>query len=150
LGAAVWSDNRPSPILAARISKAAELTKTDLVHKIYFTGSHAPGEKSESEVAYNYFREINPNFTNFELESSTTSTNEQIQFIKNKILPIYRDHEIIVISDSFHLVRIREISNFHGIKIKSIASDFSMDIKLNLYNRMRESLALVVFWLFSI
>lgn len=150
LGAAVWSDNKPSPILAARVEKAVQLSKSNLISKIYFTGGNAPGEKSEAEVAYNYFREFNPSFDRVELETSTSSTNEQIQFIKNGILSKYPGYEIFVISDSFHLVRIREISNFHQIKIKTVASDFSMDISSNIYNRLRESLALTVFWLFSI
>lgn len=150
LGAAVWSDNKPSPILASRVIKAAEVTKTGLIQKVYFTGGSAPGEMSEAEVAYKYFKELNPTFDKVEIETSTTSTNEQIQFIKNVILPKYPEYEIIVISDSFHLVRIREISNFHQIKIKTIASDFSMNFTSNLYNRLRESLALTVFWFFSI
>lgn len=150
LGAAVWSDNKPSPILAARVDKSAELTKNRNVYKIYFTGGNAPGEKSEAEVAFNYFQSLNSDFNNVELETLTSSTNEQIQFIKNKILPLYPEYEIIVISDSFHLVRIMEISNFHQIKIKTVASDFSMSIGSNIYNRIRESLALSVFWFFSI
>ncbi len=150
LGAAVWSDNKPSPILASRVEKSVELSKNKSVDKIYFTGGNAPGEKSEAEVAYDYFKELNPNFNKIEIETSTSSTNEQIQFIKNIILPKYYEYEIIVISDSFHLVRIREISNFHQIKIKTVASDFSMSIYSNLYNRLRESMALTVFWLFSI
>lgn len=150
LGAAVWSDNRPSPILAARVKKSADLSKSGLIKKIYFTGGNAPGEKSEAEVAYEYFKTVNPKFDNVELETKTSSTNEQIQFIKNVILPRYPGYEIIVISDSFHLVRIREISNFHQIKIKTVASDFYMGVGSNLYNRLRESLALTVFWLFSI
>ncbi len=150
LGAAVWSNNEPSPILASRVSKSASLTKSYDISKIYFTGGNAPGEMSEAEVAYKYFKTLNPSFENVELETTTSSTNEQIQFIKKIILPKYPEYEIIVISDSFHLVRIREISNFHQIKIKTIASDFEMSLGSNIYNRLRESLALSVFWLFSI
>ncbi|MCX7611070.1 MAG: YdcF family protein [Ignavibacterium sp.] len=150
LGAAVWSDNKPSPILSARVLKAAELSNKFTFDKIYFTGGNAPGEMTEAEVAFEYFKSLNPYFENVELEKNTTSTNEQIQFIKNQIIPKYPDNEIIVISDSFHLIRIKEISKFHKIDIKTIASDFSMKFGSNLYNRIRESLALSVFWLFSI
>jgi vancomycin permeability regulator SanA len=152
LGAAVWSDNKPSPILAARVEKSVSLLsiRNFNIEKIYFTGGSAPGENSEAEVAYDYFSSLNSDFKNVELETSTSSTNEQIQFIKNKILPLYADYEIFVISDSFHLVRIKEISNFHHIKIKTVASDFAMSISSNIYNRIRESLALTLFWLFSI
>jgi vancomycin permeability regulator SanA len=150
LGAAVWSDNKPSPILAARVNKASEITKNFSINKLYFTGGSAPGELTEAEVALNYFQQLNPEFVKIEIETSTKSTNEQIQFIKNQVIALHPNSEIVVISDSFHLVRIKEISNFHKIDIKTIASDLTMNFSANLYNRLRESLALSVFWLFSI
>jgi vancomycin permeability regulator SanA len=150
LGAAVWSDNKPSPILAARVEKAVELSKKFPVEKIYFTGSNAPGEMPESKVALNYFKELKKDFENIEIETKTSSTNEQIRFIKEEILLKHPDYQIIVLSDSFHLVRIKEISNFHNIKLRTIASDLTLSLSSNFYNRLRESLALVVFWFFSI
>ncbi|MFN4174641.1 MAG: YdcF family protein [Parachlamydiaceae bacterium] len=85
LGAAVWSDNKPSPILAARVDKAIDLMKNFNVEKVYFTGSNAPGELSEAEVALNYLKSKNVSADNVITETNTTSTTEQIQFIKNKM-----------------------------------------------------------------
>lgn len=149
LGAAVWSDNKPSPILAARVDKAIDLMKNFNVEKVYFTGSNAPGELSEAEVALNYLKSKNVSADNVITETNTTSTTEQIQFIKNKI-----GHEpkkkIIIISDSFHLVRIKEISKFHHLNIITIASELELNFFSELYNKLRESLALTVFWFFAI
>ncbi|MFN3871442.1 MAG: YdcF family protein [Ignavibacterium sp.] len=149
LGAAVWSDNKPSPILAARVDKAIDLIKNFNVEKVYFTGSNAPGELSEAEVALNYLKSKNISADNVITETNTTSTTEQIQFIKNKI-----GHEpkkkIIIISDSFHLVRIKEISKFHHLNIITIASELELNFFSELYNKLRESLALTVFWFFAI
>ncbi|MGQ9798270.1 MAG: YdcF family protein [Ignavibacterium sp.] len=149
LGAAVWSDNKPSPILAARVDKAIELLKNHNIKKLFLTGSNAPGELSEAEVALNYLKSKNVSFENIITESKTTSTTEQIQFLKSR-LSEKEQHHLIVISDSFHLVRIKEISKFHKLKIKTIASDLKLSFISELYNTIREALALTVFWFFAI
>lgn len=149
LGAAVWSDNKPSPILAARVDKAIDILKNYRVEHLYFTGSNAPGELSEAEVALNYLKSKNIPTDRIITESNTTSTTEQIQFIKNKISDEAKSN-LIVISDAFHLVRIKEISKFHQLKIKTIASELELNFFSDIYNKLRESLALTVFWFFAI
>lgn len=149
LGAAVWSDNKPSPILAARVDKAIDLMKNFNIEKIYLTGSNAPGELSEAEVALNYLKSKNISVEKVITESKTTSTTEQIQFIKNKLSDESKK-KLIVISDSFHLVRIREISKFHHLNIITIASELELNFISEIYNKIRESLALTVFWFFAI
>jgi vancomycin permeability regulator SanA len=149
LGAAVWSDNKPSPSLAARVDKAMELLKSHIVNKIYLTGSNAPGELSEAEVALNYIKSKHVNYSEIFIEKETTSTNEQIQFIKEKLLS-NPDENVIVVSDSYHLVRVKEISKFHNIEIKVLPSDLNLSFKAALNNKIREALALTVFWFFAI
>lgn len=149
LGAAVWSDNKPSPILAARVDKAIDLLENFNVDKLYLTGSNAPGELSEAEVALKYLKSKNISFQKVITENNTTSTTEQIQFIKNKLSEESK-RNLIVVSDSFHLVRIKEISKFHHLNIKTIASELQLNFLSELYNKIRESLALTVFWFFAI
>lgn len=149
LGAAVWSDNKPSPILAARVDKAIELLKNHNIKNLFLTGSNAPGELSEAEVALSYLKSKNVSFENIVTESNTTSTTEQIQFLKSR-LSEREQNNLIIISDSFHLVRIKEISKFHKLKIKTIASELKLSFISELYNTMREALALTVFWFFAI
>ncbi|MBK7819424.1 MAG: YdcF family protein [Sphingobacteriaceae bacterium] len=112
LGAAVWSDNQPSPSLKARVDKAIQLFNDKKIDMIQLTGSHAPGELSESDVAFDYIMksDINPKF--IWKENRTTSTLEQIQFIRNEILTRKDVGEITIISDTYHLPRVMEIANF--------------------------------------
>src|SRR5690606_4472468 len=145
LGAAVWSDNKPSPILAARVDKALNLLNNNFVKKIHFTGSNAPGEISEAEAAFNYALSKNTDTDKLLIENETTSTNEQIHFIKKDLLPRDDIDHIIIVSDKFHLVRIEEISKFNNIKIFATQSDLKLDFDSDIYNRLRESIGLLFF-----
>ncbi len=150
LGAAVWSSNKPSPRLASRVDKAIELYKHNFVSKILLTGSNAPGEMSEASVAYNYALENGINKNIFQIEESTTSTTEQIAYIKYDISLQEGVGDIVLISDAFHISRIIEISKFYNVKIKVAASNLKMGFEDMLYSKLRECLALFVFWCFAL
>jgi vancomycin permeability regulator SanA len=150
LGAAVWSDNKPSPTLAARVDKALKLFDSGRVKEIYLTGGNAPGELSEAQVALNYVKSKGHNTTHIYLESKTKSTNEQIQFVKNELLKNKKELNVILVSDSYHLVRTKEISDFHKIKINVVPSELPLSFENALYLKLREALALVVFWFFAL
>ncbi|RKY91532.1 MAG: hypothetical protein DRQ01_07570 [Ignavibacteriae bacterium] len=149
-GAAVWSGNKPSPSLSSRVDKAIDLYNKGYAGNILLTGSNAPGELSEAEVAFIYAKEMGMDTTRISLELETTSSSEQIQFIKNKLAPDEKIKDIIIISDSYHLPRVLEISRFYNINIKVASSKLQLDFKDKLYNKIRESLALVVFWCFAL
>lgn len=152
LGAAVWSDNEPSPSLAARADKAAELYKKSLVDKIILTGSNAPGELSEAEVAYNYIKKNVEDIdtSNVLVEKKSRSTSEQVRFIKEELLKNYNIKRVIIVSDLYHLPRVEEISRFFHVKSKVVASDLSLSFENKMYYKLRESIALLSFWFFAI
>ena len=149
LGAAVWSKNIPSPSLAGRVDKALSLYEQKRISQIYLTGSNAPGELSESEAALKYIKAKGINTSEIFIEKKTTSTNEQIQFIKNNLVRS-TNKNVVVISDSYHLVRVLEIAKFHKIKIQVSASELSQSFERAVYNKIREALALTMFWLYAL
>jgi vancomycin permeability regulator SanA len=149
LGAAVWSENKPSPSLANRVDKALSLYEQNKISQIYLTGSNAPGELSESEVALKYIKSKGIKTSDIFLEKETSSTNEQIQYIKKNLL-LSSNKNVIVISDSYHLVRVLEIAKFHNMKIQVSASELSQSFEKAVYNKFRESLALTMFWLYAL
>jgi len=150
LGAAVWPNNQPSPSLAARTEKAAELYKLGILSKIQLTGGHAPGELSEAEVAYHYLTNKNIDMSDVWIEKKTSSTIEQVRFINRHIIKAMNIHKIIVISDAYHLIRVNQICDFYNINVKVAASDQKYSFDSRLYHRIRESIALLVFWFFAI
>lgn len=145
-GAAVWNKNKPSPIFEARIRKAFELYSKKIIIKFILTGGNAPGEISESEAAQKYLisRDVNKNKIILEKETSTTS--EQIKFLKNN----FKNKDILAISDGFHLSRITQIAKFYNIKVEGVSSNFDLSFEKAIYYRTRESIALLMFWLFGI
>lgn len=149
LGAAVWSNGDPSPLFKGRIEKANELLNNKRIFKIQLTGSNAPGENSEAKTAYNYGLNLGIKKHLMLVEENTTTTTEQILFIKNEFPRSLEITSILIISDQFHLTRVLEICKFFNVKAVAVASDYDLDWKKLLYYRFRESVALLLFWLFA-
>lgn len=150
LGAAVWKLDQPSPILKGRILKAYELYNNKIIKRIQVTGGKAPGELTEAETAYNYLRKLGIPKNNILVEVKTSTTTEQIKFIKSVLKEKFGFEKIIIISDQFHLKRVLEICKFFNVKAEGISSGSIFNFDKLLYYRVRESVALLLFWLFAI
>ncbi len=149
LGAAVWNNGDPSPLFKGRIEKANELLNKKRIFKIQLTGSNAPGENSEANTAYNYGLNLGIKKHLVLVEENTTTTTEQILFIKNEFPRSHEVTSILIVSDQFHLTRVLEICKFFNVKAVAVASDYDLNWKKLLYHRFRESVALLLFWLFA-
>jgi vancomycin permeability regulator SanA len=150
LGAAVWSDNKPSPSLAFRVDKAAELYKNGSVNKIQLTGGNAPGELSEAEVSLNHILKKGIEKRDVWIEKYTTSTIEQVRFIKNDLIREKKINSIIIVSDIYHLQRVKEICRFYNFKANIAASNLNLKTDKIIFYQLRECLALLLFWLFAL
>lgn len=150
LGAAVWSDNQPSPSLSYRVDRAIELQNDGYAGRILLTGGNAPGERSEAQVAFEYAKQKGIDTSKVQYESLTTSTTEQILYIKKNLVSDKRIDDIIIVSDAYHLIRVLEISKFYNINIKVAGSKLRLNFEQKLYWQIRESIALIVFWSFAL
>jgi len=150
LGAAVWSGNIPSPTLSARVDKALLLMEQGFVGKIVLTGGKAPGELPESEVAYEYARVKGADTSLISVEGLTSSTTEQIKWIKTNLSKNKSLTDIILVSDAYHLPRAIEISRFFNLNVKVSESGHKLSFEDMIYNKMRESIALFNFWNFAL
>lgn len=150
LGAAVWSDNKPSPTLASRVDKATELYEKGIVNKIQLTGGNAPGELSEAEVSLKYILGKGIDRNDVWIEKSTTSTIEQVRFIKNVLQKEKKINSVVVVSDKYHLQRVREICKFYEVKAVVAASDLKLKTDKIIFYQLRECFALLLFWLFAL
>ncbi len=150
LGAAVWKRNQPSPVLKGRIYKAFELYNKGIIKKIQVTGGKAPGELTEAETAYRYLKKLGVSENDILIENNTSTTTEQIKFIRSELLENKEFEKIIIISDQFHLKRVLEICKFFNVNAEGISSGNEYKFETLTYYRLRESIALILFWLFAI
>lgn len=150
LGAAVWGGNRPSPVLKERINKGYEVYQKNIVPKLVITGGGSPNELTEGEVSKNVLIKYGVAPENLILENSSNSTVEQIQFVRDSLYNIKNWEKIILISDNFHLLRALEICKFNDIKADCIASDKELSTEGTFTFCLKESLALIIFWMSGI
>ncbi|MEO7356851.1 MAG: YdcF family protein [Ignavibacteria bacterium] len=146
LGAAVWGGNRPSPVLQERINKGYEIYSKGIVQKLVITGGGSPNEKTEAEVSKEVLIKYGVDPVNLISENTSNSTIEQIHFVRD-IYKARKWNGIILISDNFHLMRSSEISAFNNINADCISSDKPLSTEGTLNFCLKESLALIVFWM---
>lgn len=150
LGAAVWKGNIPSPLYEGRLNTALELFENGFSNKIVLTGSNAPFELSEAKVGEIYLRNRGVNSTKIEIEEKSTSTIEQVHFIKRDLIERKNYQKLLVVSDAFHLPRVIEISKFLSVDFKVARSNFKIELINNIWYRIREAVLLAIFWLFAV
>jgi len=150
LGAAVWGGNRPSPVLRERINKGFEIYEKKFVTKLILTGGGSPNELTEAEVSKNELIKYGVEPKNLMVESKSNSTNEQIQFVKNKYYKKFNYQRIILISDNFHLFRATEMCKFNNINADAFSSDTPLSTESYINFCIKESFAVIIFWLFGI
>ena len=114
------------------------------------TGGNAPGEITEAEAAYKYLINLRVNPKNIVIENETSTTTEQVKFIKSSRLSNDDENKILVISDGFHLTRVLQICKFFKVPAMGVSSDYSLSFEKTIFYRTREGIALLLFWFFAI
>lgn len=150
LGAAVWSGDRPSPVLRERINKGYDLLKNGNAQFLVLTGGNAPNELPEAEVARRELLKQGVDPTRIVTETHTSSTLEQILYIRDQLEKKQGWHSFIIISDQFHLKRALEICDFNNIDAIGVSSESPLGPQNLAQYHLREGGALVLYWLFGI
>ena len=114
LGAAQYN-GRPSPVLKARLDHAYDLYRRGLAQTIITTGSYGPDPNfSEAEVSTKYLIQRGVDMNAIITEQGSGSTYDSIQeasgFLKAKGWK-----SALVVSDGFHLYRVKRMFNDSGI-----------------------------------
>jgi uncharacterized SAM-binding protein YcdF (DUF218 family) len=114
LGAAQYN-GLPSPVLKARLDHALQLYQRGFAKAIITTGSYGPDPNySEAHVATEYLTEHSVEAGNIITEQASLTTHDSIRaaslLVKSKGWK-----SVLVVSDGFHLFRIREMFADEGI-----------------------------------
>ena len=150
LGAAVWGGNRPSPVLRERINKGYDLYSAGIIKRIILTGGGSPGEMTEAEVSKRELLKKGVNEKNIIVENKSNSTLEQITYLNENFYKKNNWKETVIISDNFHLLRTKQICRFFGINAYTVSSDTPLSTESNFNYCIKESFAVILFWLFGI
>lgn len=114
LGAAQYN-GRPSKILKARLDHAVELYKRGFSKAIITTGGYGPDPNfSEAQVATEYLMKHGVNLIDIVTEQASLTTRDSIRAAT--VLMKSKDWKtVVVVSDGFHLYRLREMFADEGI-----------------------------------
>jgi uncharacterized SAM-binding protein YcdF (DUF218 family) len=113
LGAAQYN-GKPSPVLKARLDHAAGLYADSIAPLIVLTGGTAEGDKtSEAEVAASYLARMVPAVGLVVLPTGRT-TDESIMAAAEWCRG-YGITEVVVVSDPFHMLRVRLEARRQGL-----------------------------------
>ena len=149
LGAAVWSGDRPSPVLRERIKTGYDLLENGTVQFIVLTGSNAPGENTESEVARRSLLALGADPTRIVIETRTRSTLQQVMFIRDQ-LSKQGWRSFVIVTDQFHMTRALEICAFNDVDAVGVSSESPLGPQNLVLYYVRESAALVLYWMYGI
>ena len=149
-GAAVYSKGNPSPIFEKRIRKALELYQKGSIKKVILTGGRAPGEMTEAEAAKKYLVNLGVPKKNIVIENRSSTTTEQIEYLRKNFSSERTRDSVLIISDGFHLSRITQIAKFYRVNSLGVSSDYALSFEKTIFYRTRESIALLLFWFFAI
>lgn len=112
MGAAQY-DGRPSPLLAARLDHVVELWDAGLAPKVVVTGGKQPGDRfTEAEASRRYL--VDRGVPDDAILDEDESHNSYDSLVGVREV-VGRDARILLVSDPFHSLRIRLISQELGM-----------------------------------
>jgi|SRR5689334_5375080 len=114
LGAAQYV-GRPSPVLRARLDHALELWQRGLAPRLIFTGGTGAGDTtSEAAVSRNYALRHGVPDTAILMENEGRTTRESFAAVA-AIMRARQMRTAILVSDPFHMLRLRVLSSQYGV-----------------------------------
>ena len=151
LGAAVWRSrglgDRPSPTLRERIEVGYDLLTKQAIPRLIVTGASAPGEQAEAEVAKEDLIRRGVDEVQIVEETASHTTLEQVRYLRENLEQTQGWSRFVIISDQYHLARVIEMCRFNGLHAIGSPSRISQPFIDLLYYRVRESVALLAYWL---
>lgn len=119
LGAGVWEDNKPSPILEDRIDSGILLLKMGVVDKLVMSGDNRFEWYDEPTSMINYAKEMGVDEKYLQPDYAGRRTYDSCKRIKE----IFSQDDVIVITQDFHMDRALYTCDSLGVKVEGFLSD---------------------------
>lgn len=150
-GAAVWHGNglgeRPSPALRERIDLGYQLFTNHAVPRLVVTGGNAPGKLAEAEIARRELIRQGIDPSQIIEENTSHSTLEQVRFLRDELYQKQGWNRFVIVSDQYHLARVCDMCKFNGLNVIGSPSHIHEPFLDLAYYRLRESVALLAYWM---
>lgn len=119
LGAGVWSDGRPSPMLEDRLLTGVELYKNGASERLLMSGDN--GRKDYDEVNVMKQFAINKNITSEHIfmDHAGFSTYESLYRARD----IFKAEKIIIVTQDYHLYRALYVADKLGLEAYGVSSN---------------------------
>jgi SanA protein len=143
LGARVYADERPSPILEDRLATAFELYQQQKVHKLLVSGDHGRAAYDEVRAMRNYFMERGVPAQDIFMDHAGFDTYDSVYRARE----IFQVKSLIIVTQRFHLPRALYIAqrlNMDAVGISSDRREYTAAASRR--NALREPLARIKAW----
>lgn len=118
LGAGVWADNQPSPMLKDRLDRSVELFEADAAPYLVMSGDHGQQDYDEVNVMKDYAIGAGVESNLIYMDHAGFSTYESLYRLKY----IFKAEKIIIVTQKYHLYRALYIANALGLDAVGVAA----------------------------
>ncbi len=119
LGASVYENRKPSPMLQDRLDKAIELYKSGIVKKLLFTGDNGQVEYNEVESMKEYALDKGVKGKDIFLDHAGFSTYESVYRAKS----IFEVESMIIVTQQYHEYRALYIAEKMGVTAQGVPAE---------------------------
>lgn len=119
LGAGVWADGSPSPMLQDRLEVAMELYFSEVSDRLLMSGDHMQHDYNEVGVMKQYAVSAGVPSEVIFLDHAGLSTYESVWRAKE----IYEAERILIVTQEYHLYRALYIADALGMEAYGVAAD---------------------------
>ena len=138
LGAGVWAQGVPSPILSDRLERGIELYEMGAAPKLLMSGDHGTAEYDEVNVMKDFALDAGIPSEDVFMDHAGFSTYESMY----RAAEIFGCKEIIVVTQQYHLYRAIYIADELGMTVWGVAAE-PREYENQNYREAREILARV-------
>lgn len=119
LGAGVYSNGKPSPMLVDRLSEGVHLYKLGASEKLLMSGDHSRVNYDEVDVMKNYAKDKGVSSKNIFMDHAGFSTYESMYRARD----IFKSKKIIIVTQKYHMYRALYIAKKLGLNAYGVPSD---------------------------
>lgn len=118
LGAGVWQNNQPSPMLKDRLDRSIELFETGVAPYLVMSGDHGQPDYDEVNVMKDFAIEAGIDSNVIYMDHAGFSTYESLYRLKY----IFQAKKVIIVTQKYHLYRALYIANALGLDAVGVAA----------------------------